>query len=50
MEQAHNQMYHKPIAHWNNDNKGDNSGRNEIASKYSELRDVVCLNSLNGFK
>ena len=27
----YNQMHRKRIAHWNNANKGDNSGRNEIS-------------------
>ena len=29
--------------------KGNNSRRNEITHNNGELRDVVCLNPLNGF-
>ena len=50
MEQVYNQMYHKSIAHWNNPNKGDNSGRDEITRNNGELRDGVCLKTLHGFK
>ena len=52
MEQVYNHMYHKPITHWNNANKGGggDSGRNEITHNYDKLRDAVALKPLNGFK
>ena len=50
MEQVYNQMHHKLIAQWNNDNKGSNSGRNEIAPSKGNFRDGVCLKPLNGFE
>ena len=46
MEHVYNQMYQKMIPHWNNSN---NPGHNEIALKYGELRDDVCLKPLNRF-
>ena len=44
------QMHHKWIAHLNNDIKGDNSWRNEIANNKCNFRDGVCLKPLNGFE
>ena len=49
MEYVYYQLQHKWIAHLNNDNKGANSGRNEIADNKGDFRDGVCLNPLDGF-
>ena len=50
MEHVYYQMHHKWIAHLNNDIKGDNSWRNEIANNKGDFRDGVCLKPLNGFE
>ena len=50
MEHVYYQMHHKWIAHLNKNNKGGNSGRNEIANNQGDFRDGVCLKPLNGFE
>ena len=40
----------KRIAHLNNDIKGGNSVRNEMANNKGDFRDGVCLKPLNGFE
>ena len=47
---AWNMCIIKWIAHLNRNNKGRNSGRNEIANNKGDFRDGVCLKPLNGFK
>ena len=50
MEHVYNQMHHKWMAYWNNDNKGPYSSRNKIAHDKGNFRDGVCIKPQNGLE